>query len=580
MIARDHHYLFSHTHLRNQALRDPQKVVGELSGPMRESFLFFLWEQVEGVASTKVDAAGLGVEGVDRVGAGTIALVRMPPPQHPTESLYAAIWMGPAGARYFVFDRSASDPGQGNLAELERDETRVSLGLLPATKEALLDALVKELTGPASQPPIGVAPTAMMPSFPGVALSPAPSMPGGPMPGGALPPPGAMAAPPAKKKRSALWWLLAIPLVAPLFCCLGVAFMGWESGLADDADFEVATELSIAESDAERLVITVTGPEEISSYAIEGPGADGCGYLYARYGDRQVRCEVDLSAIADPTPSYHVTAHGRADRFFGEPVEDGRVLEQDVEVTRRVALEWSDAAQGTVIRGFPGRLQVTRDGFLRLSGAPAGATLIVGPDSNADAEPLIGLDIAALTNQVGVTAVLRDGGRINVDGVTVRLADGTLAAGSIQLNAADLGPALTSQFALLGDGHLGEAGGEAALWIEDGRVRQIVGAPRTVSDVGRVVVIENREARSGTCGPYALYGIGWGERIARMRWMADVTAYDRVEQRRIARRSFRGSRPDCPYSIQQGTRAIHGPRDAGADADEYARRYLVPDAES
>ncbi|MCA9606089.1 MAG: hypothetical protein KC619_10870 [Myxococcales bacterium] len=131
MIARDHHYLFSHTHLRNQALRDPQKVVTELQGPMRESFLFFLWEQVEGVASTPVSAAGLGVEGVDALGAGTIALVRMPPAEHPTESLFAAIWVGPANARYFVFDRSASDPSQGNLAELELDETRVSLGSSP-----------------------------------------------------------------------------------------------------------------------------------------------------------------------------------------------------------------------------------------------------------------------------------------------------------------------------------------------------------------------------------------------------------------------------------------------------------------
>ncbi|MCA9606090.1 MAG: hypothetical protein KC619_10875 [Myxococcales bacterium] len=445
---------------------------------------------------------------------------------------------------------------------------------------------MKELTGPVSQPPIGVAPTAMMPSFPGVVASPMPgpgSMPPASMPPASMPgaPFGGPTMPPvaAKKKRSKLWWLLALPLIAPLFCCLGLGIMAWDSGLPDDATIEVSTNLTVTEEASEQLVITVEGPEEIYAWSVEGPGAEHCGHLYPRFGSNYVSCEIDLSNIADTTPSYHVRTRGEPDRFFGESVGDSRTIEQDVEVTRRVALEWSDNAGATVIRGFPGRLGVTRDGFLRLTGAPAGATLIVGPDSNADPEPLIGLDIAGLTNQVGVTAVLRDGGRITIEGVTVRLADGTQATGSAQINAGDLAAALTSQFALLGDAHLGEAGGEAALWIEDGQVRQIVGAPRTVSDVGRVVLIENREARTGTCGPYALYGIGFGERIPRMRWISEVTAYDRVEGRRVARRTFSGTRPSCPYSIQQGTRAIHGTRDTGADADEYARRYLVPDSD-
>ncbi len=572
MLARDHHYLFSHTHLRNQALRDPRKVITELQGPLRDSFLFFLWEQVEGVAATKVDAAGLGVEGVDALGPGTLALVRLPPSEAPTESLYAAIWVGPAGARYFVLDRSTSDPAQGVLAELELDETRVSFGLLPATKDALLAALVRELTGPASQPP-AVAPTPMTPSYPGVIGSPSPMRAFTP----AAPPPAAAR---PKKSRAGLLWLLALPLLAPVLCCFATGFLGWESGLDDEASFEASAEPSIGEDDREQLVITIRGPAQIASYDVEGPGAEACSYLYARYGSDVVTCTVDLSGIADASPSYVVRGRGEPDRFFGESVGESRRLTQTVGVTRRVALEWSERAGGTVIRGFPGRFEVTRDGFLRLVGAPAGATLSLGPDSSADPEPLLALDLVALANQAGVTAILRDGGRVTVEGVTVRLADGTQASGAVQLEATALAPALAAQFALMGDGHLGTAGGEAALWIEDGSVREIFGAPRTVSDVGRVVVIENREARTGTCGPYALYGVGWGERVARMRWLADVTAYDRVEDRRIARRTFSASRPACPYSIQQGTSAIHGPRDAGADADEYARRYLVPDPES
>lgn len=574
MLARDHHYLFSHTHLRNQALRDPHKVITELQGPLRDSFLFFLWEQVEGVAATKVDAAGLGVEGVDALGPGTLALVRMPPSEAPTESLFAAIWVGPAGARYFVLDRSASDPAQGVLAELERDETRVSFGLLPATKDALLTALVRELTGPASQPP-AAAPTQRMPSYPGAIGSPSPGASFAPHPSA---PPTAAARP--KKSRAGLLSLLALPLLAPVLCCFATGFLGWESGLDDDASFEVSAAPSIGVDDREQLVITIAGPAQIASYDVEGPGAEACSYLYPRYGSDSVTCTVDLGAIADASPSYVVRGRGEPDRFFGESVGESRRLTRTIEVPRRVGLEWSERTRSTVIRGFPGRFEVTADGSLRLVGAPAGATLSLGPDSSAGPEPQLALDLVALANQVGVTAVLRDGGRVTVEGVTVRLADGTQATGAVQLEATALAPALAAQFARMGDGHLGTAGGEAALWIEDGRVREIFGAPRTVSDVGRVVVIENREVRSGTCGPYALYGIGWGERVARMRWLADVTAYDRVEDRRIARRTFSASRPACPYSIQQGTSAIHGPRDAGADADEYARRYLVPDPES
>ncbi|MBX3271265.1 MAG: hypothetical protein KF729_13445 [Sandaracinaceae bacterium] len=577
MNARDHHYLFSHTHLRTRALLHPERIVEELRGPNRDSLLEFLWEEVESVASHRVEASGLEVEGVDALGAGTLAVVRMPAPQAPGESFFAAIHAGPAGGRYFVFDRAAAGPEQACLAELERDDTRVNLGNHPATKEALLAALVAELTGPvSSRPPL--APTVAMPSYPAGSLPPPPVpsfAPGAPFvasPVPMTPPPVGAAAP--KKRRTGLWLGCgALLLGAPLFCCLAVGFAAYEPGLPDGASYEVTTTLRVDENDAERLVLTIDGPERMSSYRVEGPGAQ-CSYLSA-YSSR-VTCEVDLTPLAETRPSYRVTGYGRPNRFFGERVGEAPVLERTVEVARTVELAWSERARTTVIRGFPGRFTVTREGHLRLDGAPDGATLVVGADSARGAPLEIPLDVAAIANQVGVTTILRDGGLAALQGVTVRLADGTQASGAVQFQASDLAPALVSRFTLLGDAALGDAGGEAALWIEEGRVREIVGQPRLVSDVGRVVLVEHREERTGTCGPYALWGVGYGTRIPRMRWLADVTAYDRVERRTLARRTFRGTRPDCPYSIQQGTRSILGPRDAGTEADLYARAQLAP----
>jgi len=573
MIARDHHYLFTHTHLRNQALRSADKMLSELSAPTAETFLFFLWQQVEEVAAEKVGGAGLNIEGVDACGGGTLAVIRLPAPERAGESLFAALHVGPSGPRYFVFDRSAGDPSQACLAELELDETRINLGLHPASKEALLSALNGELANtpaPRSQPPVA-ATMAMSASAMGT-----PAAVGTPPPMGAAPLAPAPGPGPKKKKMGKAWLaLLAIPLVAPIFCCGGIGILAYDSGLAEDAAIVFSTAPRATESDSEQLVISVSGPEEISSYSVTGPGAEDCDYLYSYSFSAGVSCTIDLSQISDPSPSYHVVASGHGPQMFGENLGDRVTIEETIEVDRNPRLEWSEIASTTVVRGFPGRLEVTRDGFLRLVGAPAGATLIVGPESSSDPRPLIGLDLAALTNQVGVMAVLRDGGRVSVSGVTIRLPDGTQATGTAQLDARDLSSALVERLSLLGDADLGEAGGEATLWLQGGRLRSVHGAPRTLSDVGRVIVTESRESPAGRCGPYALYGVGYGSRVTRTRWLTTVTVYDRVEERREARRRFRGDRPSCPRSIAVGTREIHGVRNT-ADADAYALEQLAP----
>lgn len=574
MLARDHHYLFSHVHLRNQALRSPEKMLEELQKPMREGFLMFLWKQVEEVANESVSAAGLNVAGVDQIGGGTLALIQLPTPERATESFFAAIWNGPAGPRFFVFDRSAAEEGQGVLAELELDDTRINMGNHPATQQALLEALGKELTGrvPSVRPtPPTVAMGSIPPVAPGAPLVPSPAPVGAPAPMH-TPPPGPATKPSNKKRNLIILGVMA--LAAPLMCCLGTCVMAYDSGIDDDATFTVEHELTTDDQDHERLVLTFEGPEEIWSYDLSGPGSDQCTYI-SSYNSR---CEITLDAIADATPSYTMTAHAHGPRFFGERLGDPVVLTETVEVTRTLGLRYSEAARTTVVSGFPGRLEITRDGQLRLTGAPTGTALMVGPNTASGPSPTLPLDIAAITNAVGVTAVLRGGQRFAVPNVNVRLADGTTAGGTAQFQSGDLMPALLDRLARLGEADLGEATGSAVVWIGDGQLRDVAGEPHALADVGSVILTESREVSAGRCGPYSLYGIGYGSRIPRRRWQHTVRVYDRVNGRRVARRRFRNDRPSCPYSISQGTRSLSGTRDM-TEADAYAREHLAPPTE-
>jgi hypothetical protein len=585
MIARDHHYLFSHVHLRNQALRNPEQILSEVSGPMSEGFLFFLWGQVEDVASEPVSAVGLRTVGVDTMGGGSLALLQMPPPERDTESIYVGIFTGPAGARYFVFDQAVGAEGEATLAELEVDETRINLGRHPATMEGLLSALAAELSTPApsSIPPAGLAPTMAMPSVPpGPPSAPGPSSPGAmATPLGAPFVPGApnlLGAPPSAPRSNPKRWILpaiGLALAAPLFCCLGTSALAYDSGLDEAATFEVSTALGVDGQEREQLVIRMSGPEDISSFRVEGPGAEGCSYL-SRYGSDT--CTIDLGTIADPAPEYRVVASGHGPRFFGEDLGDRVELVQPVAITRPLGLRFSESQQTTVVRGFPGRFEVTQEGFLRLVDAPAGTTLGVGSTLSTEATPTVPLDVVALTRQVGVLGILRDGGRVSVSNVTVRLPDGTTSGGTAQLLATHFGPALARRLEAFGDTRLGEATGSSTLWLADGELRAVFGQPSAITDIGRIVVSTNEEVRSGSCGPYSLWGIGYGSRIPRTRWRTEVVVYDRVNDRRVARRSFSGDRPDCPYTISQGTRQIHGVRDTSS-ADEYARGFLAPPEE-
>jgi hypothetical protein len=644
-LARDHHYLFSHVHLRNQALRGAEKVISELKKPMRDGFLFFLWEQVEGVAATKVSAAGLSVAGVDEIGGGTLALVQMPAPERDTESFFAAIFSGPSGARYYVFDRAVGDPSQGTLAELRLDETRINLGRHPATQQALLDALSAELDAPASSgspsggafanvqlgskppaPSIGGAFGA--PSSPpsggafGVPSSPpsggafgAPSSPpsggafgapsssggafanvqlGAPKSGGAFDvqlgspktsggafdvqlgsakgPYGAPAGRTQAKKKAGLGCTL-VALGVPLLCCFGIGAFAYDGGVGSDADFETAHHVSVDATDQEQLVLRMSGPEGFFSYRVEGPGAESCRYI-SRWGTGGNSCTVNLASVTEAHPTYRVSATGMGSSFLGFELSGPVIREHTVRVERTLGLAYSERAHGTVVRGFPGSLAITPDGFLRLTGAPAGTSLIVGSVSNADVEPQVALDLASLTDQVGVATVFRGGNRVSIQNVSVRLSDGTTANGTAQFEATALAPALAARLALLDQANLGNATGTSTLWLSDGVMQELQGTPNTLADVGRVIVMTNSDANAGDCGPYSsMWGGGVGSYVQRVRAVTNVVVFDRVENRRESSQTFRGPRPTCPSTISNSTDVIRGAPDSDA-ADAYARRAL------
>ncbi|MGE0784414.1 MAG: hypothetical protein AB7S26_01910 [Sandaracinaceae bacterium] len=577
MTARDHHYLFSHVLLRNTVLRQPERFLANVRGPLGEGFLFHLWQEVEAVAAEKVSAVGLYVAGVDAIGGGTLALVQLPAPERDTESLFAAAFVGPAGTRYFVFDRSVGDPSHATLAELELDDTRVSFGRFAATREALLDALERELgasSAPSSSPPPPV-------SVGGVVSAPPPPMHSSLAPG-AYP---ASTAQPRKANRGVLIAGLSLVLGAPLLCCLGTAIMGYDGGLDDDATFPLTTELTYDEADNEVLELSLEGDAEgWSHWSVRGPGAESCSYL-----SRWSTCRVALASVQEARPSYHVTGNGEVSRWFGMALGSRRVEEQTIPIERPLGLRYSAALGATVVRGFPGRLEVTPEGALRLVDAPPGTTLRIGaqpggtmPAPTTPPSTEAPLDLAALVAQVGIAAIYQEQQptppRASVANVTVRLVDGTTAAGSAEVRAPDLARALTSRLSALGDANLGPATGVGAIWIENGRFRELVGAPRTLADVGRVVITDAVETRAGSCGPYSTWGVG-GSYLPRMRWTTTVEAYDRAADRRIALRRFTARTPRCPQWIDGGTQAIREARDASS-ADEYAREQLaVPAAE-
>lgn len=148
--ARAQHFRFAHIFLRDVALRATPHAAAELTGPSAPAYLGRLWADAGAAVDLtgKVFPGGLGVSMVAPVGHGwTAIVVRMPPPDRPSEAYAAALAyrQDSAHARYFVLEHGVPQVGQPpppTLAEWRIDGTRTRHADVPGADDGSFLAAV------------------------------------------------------------------------------------------------------------------------------------------------------------------------------------------------------------------------------------------------------------------------------------------------------------------------------------------------------------------------------------------------------------------------------------------------------
>jgi hypothetical protein len=151
MEPRRQHYLFAHVVLRSEVQKFPEQTWSMLTGAGATDYLAMQWQASK--EGDPVPARGLGVEGVFPRNGLEILVVRMPPPEAPTEAHYIAIVRRPKKPTdpiYFVMERGSPDEKgeRAYVAELRPDGSRVRKSDIPAISvDAFLKSVVEEVSG-------------------------------------------------------------------------------------------------------------------------------------------------------------------------------------------------------------------------------------------------------------------------------------------------------------------------------------------------------------------------------------------------------------------------------------------------
>ncbi len=166
MTPREHHRFFAKQLIPTHTFQSPDKMFAELTGPKREAFLMFLWNEaanavaspIPHVASEGGKLAKLDVVGAITSGDKQVVVVSMPPAINPNEAAFIALARGPEGPSVFFLERTRDEAGTGVhptdavLAELRADGSRVNHGFasgldLEAFKTRVGSALGVSLAG-------------------------------------------------------------------------------------------------------------------------------------------------------------------------------------------------------------------------------------------------------------------------------------------------------------------------------------------------------------------------------------------------------------------------------------------------
>lgn len=162
MQARDHHFFFAKKLIPTHTFQSTEKMFSELTGPKREAFLFFLWNEAGKAASPALPHVGpdgsgalrkLEVVGAVKSGGQEVVVISMPPATQPNEAAFLALARGPEGVRVYLLERCLDAAGTGVsaddavLSELRADGMRVNHGFEPGLDLEAFKRRVGAVTG-------------------------------------------------------------------------------------------------------------------------------------------------------------------------------------------------------------------------------------------------------------------------------------------------------------------------------------------------------------------------------------------------------------------------------------------------
>ena len=142
MNAREHHFFFAKKLIPTHTFQSTDKMFAELTGPQREAFVFYLWNEAGKAAPPALPHVGvkgttlskLEVVGAIKSGDLEVIVISMPPTESPNEAVFLALVRRPAGPSVFFWERCRDQAGTGVspdetvLAEVRPEGMRINHG--------------------------------------------------------------------------------------------------------------------------------------------------------------------------------------------------------------------------------------------------------------------------------------------------------------------------------------------------------------------------------------------------------------------------------------------------------------------
>lgn len=166
MNPREHHFFFAKKLIPTHTFQSTDMMFGELTGPKREAFVFYLWNEAGKAAPPALPHVGvkgstltkLEVVGAIKSGDTQVVVISMPPTENPNEAVFLALVRRPAGPSVFFWERCRDAAGTGVspdetvLAEVRPEGMRINHGFhkgldLGSFKRTLGESLGMSLDG-------------------------------------------------------------------------------------------------------------------------------------------------------------------------------------------------------------------------------------------------------------------------------------------------------------------------------------------------------------------------------------------------------------------------------------------------